>query len=165
MSNFIGFPRVHTLNRKQFIPRPIDVVWEFFSDPRNLDEMTPPFLRFEILSGADFSMFAGQVIEYRIRVLPGVRQRWVTEISHCQPREYFVDEQRLGPYRFWHHLHAFQSVSDGTIMTDRVNYVLPFGPLGLLVHSVFVKRRLKRIFDFRSQYLEKRFGASRALFV
>lgn len=100
--------RMRTLSRVQFIPRSIESVWALFAEPGNLNEMTPPFLEFEIVSGAEVPMFAGQVIEYRIRILPGVRQRWVTEITHCVERSYFVDEQRIGPYRMWRHLHRFE---------------------------------------------------------
>ncbi len=153
---------MYTLERAQFIPLPVDDVWEFFSEPRNLDAMTPPFLRFEILSGADTPMFAGQIIEYRIQILPGVKQRWITEITQCEDGRRFVDEQRVGPYRLWHHLHTFDPVDGGVRMTDRVNYILPFGPLGRLTHSLFVRARLKKIFDHRSQYLEQKFGANPA---
>ncbi|MBD5778833.1 SRPBCC family protein [Pelagicoccus sp. NFK12] len=149
---------MYQLERVQLLPRTLDEVWPFFCDPQNLDAMTPHFLGFEIVQGGDEAMFAGQVIEYRIQVLPYVRQRWVTEISQCEDKSYFVDEQRIGPYRFWHHLHRFEETSGGVRMTDRVHYQLPFGPLGRLTHALLVKRRLKTIFDFRYAYLGQRFA-------
>jgi ligand-binding SRPBCC domain-containing protein len=87
------------LERTTLIPQPIKLVWTFFNDPKNLDKMTPEFLKFEILNGGDESIFEGQVIEYRIQIIPGVKQRWLTEITHYKKHAYFVDEQRIGPYR------------------------------------------------------------------
>ena len=145
------------LERTQLIPRSIDEVWPFFCDPRNLDPMTPRSLEFEIVSGADQPMRTGQIIEYRIRIAPGVRHRWITEISHCDPYRCFIDEQRYGPYRVWHHTHRFETIGNGVLMTDLVQYQMPFEPLGSLIHALFVKRRLKSIFDYRRAYIEKRF--------
>lgn len=145
------------LERKQLIPRQIDGVWPFFCDPRNLDPMTPSFLEFEILSGADQPMRAGQEIEYRIRLAPGLRHRWVTEITYCESGRCFVDEQRKGPYRLWRHTHRFETIGNGVLMTDLVQYRMPLEPLGALVHGLFVKRRLKTIFDYRRAYIKMRF--------
>lgn len=119
--------------------------------------MTPRSLEFEIVKGADPPMRKGQIIEYRIRIAPGVRHRWITEITHCDPYRYFVDEQRHGPYRLWRHTHRFESIGNGVLMNDLVQYQMPFEPLGTLIHCLFVKPRLETIFDYRRAYIEKRF--------
>ncbi len=139
---------IHTLERTQFIPALIDQVWAYFSAPENLNALTPPEMHFEIL-GAPPPMYQGQLIAYRIRVAPGVRVGWLTEIRHVRDRSFFVDEQRVGPYRLWYHEHHFFPVEGGVQMIDRVTYALPFGPLGDLVHALWVRRTLRRIFDYR----------------
>lgn len=132
--------------------------WDFFSDPRQLDTITPPELEFRITSGEPPEMFEGQIITYRIRVAPLVWQRWVTEIKAVVPGVQFVDEQRSGPYRFWHHLHRFERDASGVKIMDEVNYALPFGPLGSLAHSLFVKGKLRHIFGYRRDVLAQQFG-------
>ncbi len=149
---------MYRLERHQRIPRPMENVWDFFCDPQNLNAMTPAFLDFEIVRGGDEPMRQGQEIEYRIRILPGVRSRWLTEITLCIERDHFVDEQRVGPYKTWRHLHIFNPRENGVEMVDLVDYELPFRGIGSAVHSLFVNRRLKTIFDFRQRYLERRFG-------
>lgn len=139
---------IHTLERTQFIPASSERVWAYFSTPENLNALTPPDMDFEIL-GAPGRMYAGQIIAYRIRVAPGLRVRWLTEIRHVREGEFFVDEQRAGPYRLWYHEHHFAPVAGGVQMTDRVTYALRFGPLGDLIHLVWVGRTLRRIFDYR----------------
>lgn len=150
---------IHRLERRQIIPVPPETAWAFFATPRNLQEMTPPELDFRVLWGGDEPMHAGQLIAYRIGVAPGVRLTWLTEITHVEPGHAFVDEQRRGPYRLWHHLHRFEPVAGGTACLDRVAYELPFGPLGALGHALWVRRQLTRIFDFRAAFLVQRFGA------
>lgn len=140
---------IYTLETIQTIPADLDSVWAYFATPRNLNEMTPPDMAFEFVRGGDEPMYAGQVIEYRVTIVPGVRVRWLTQITHVRERSYFIDEQRVGPYRLWVHEHRFEPVEDGVRMTDRVTYALPFGPLGILAHAAFVRRRLEAIFDFR----------------
>lgn len=153
---------MNRLERTQWLPQPLDEVWAFFSVAENLNRMTPEFLKFEIVSGADEPMFAGQIIEYRIEAIKGIKQRWITEITSCEPQRYFVDEQRIGPYRFWHHLHRFEVEGKGIRMLDRVHYQLPLGPLGAFAHAFFVKQRLKRIFDYRARFMEMEFDADPA---
>lgn len=131
---------IHRLIRQQFIPKSGEQVWTFFATPANLNAMTPPDLDFEIVSGGEPPMYAGQLIEYRVRFLPFVRSRWLTEIAHVVDGRYFVDEQRIGPYRFWYHEHIFEPAEDGVQMTDRVTYALPFGILGDLVHVLWVRQ-------------------------
>lgn len=145
---------VDVLIRKQWLPATLEAVWAFFSNPENLNEITPPELHFEFVDGAPRAMFAGQIIRYRIRLLPGVRMLWVTEIAHVEPFQYFVDEQRLGPYRFWYHLHRFEPEGDGVWVIDEVTYALPRGA-GFL--AWWVKRRLRRIFDYRASRIAQLF--------
>jgi ligand-binding SRPBCC domain-containing protein len=152
---------IHYLHREQIIPVPREMVWEYFCDPRNLNEMTPPDMNFEILKGGDTKMYLGQLIEYRVEFVRGLRSLWLTEIAHVRECEYFVDEQRIGPYRFWYHEHHFEDVSTGTKMTDCVTYVIPFGFLGDLVERVWIAGRLKQIFDFRRQKIVELFGEAK----
>lgn len=139
----------YTLYRQQLIPAPIERVWDYFATPRNLNEMTPPDMAFEFIQGEDEPMYAGQMIAYKVMIVPGVRVRWLTQITHVEPGKRFIDEQRLGPYRLWIHEHRFEPQQNGVKMTDQVTYALPFGPLGDLVHALYVRRRLAYIFDYR----------------
>lgn len=145
------------LERKQFIPAPIEQVWEYFATPRNLNAMTPPDMAFEFIHSGDEPMYAGQVIEYRVAVLPGLRVRWLTQITHVEPPHRFVDEQRSGPYRLWIHEHRFVPRAGGVEMIDRVTYALPFGPLGRMAQALFVGPRLAKIFEFRRQKVQTEF--------
>ncbi len=152
---------VHYLVREQTVPAPRQKVWDYFCDPQNLNAITPPDMNFEILQGADAKMYPGQLIEYRVEFVRGIRSRWLTEISHVRAGEYFVDEQRVGPYRFWYHEHGFQDTPAGTCMTDRVTYVVPFGVLGVLVNTFWIRKRLEQIFDFRRQKIVELFGETK----
>lgn len=149
---------MYTLTQTQVIPADIATVWDYFATPRNLNEMTPPDMAFDILWGADEPMYAGQVIAYKVAILPGVRVRWLTQITHVVPQRLFIDEQRVGPYRLWIHQHRFEPVAGGVRMTDHVTYALPFGPLGALAHALFVRRRLRQIFDYRRKKVSQIFG-------
>lgn len=145
--------------RTQRVPSPLQVVWSFFTDPANLGLITPPDLDFEILWGGEAPVRAGQLICYRVRLLPFWRTVWVTEISHLQPLRSFVDEQRLGPYFFWYHEHIFRSALGGTDIIDRVAYALPGGLAGRLIHRLWVRQRLEMIFEYRREKLAEVFGA------
>ena len=151
--------KIHLLEREQILPIGIDEAWEFFSSPSNLDAITPPDLGFKITSRSEGAMYEGQLITYSVRVAPAVWVSWVTEIKAVEPRRAFVDEQRFGPYRFWHHRHLFEETPEGVRMSDRVHYALPFPPFGEIGHGWFVRPKLERIFDFRKQELARRFGA------
>ncbi len=148
---------IHTLAQSQFLPIPIEEAWSFFSCPRNLDEITPADLGFKIVFQSGETMYEGQILEYKVMVAPRIWVPWVTEIKSVRERISFVDEQRFGPYRFWHHLHTFEPTEGGTLMRDLVHYALPLGPLGGIAHGVFVRTKLERIFGFRREVLEKRF--------
>lgn len=148
----------HLLQREQWLDTDLTEAWAFFSSPANLDRITPPDLRFQIMTRDIDEMYAGQILEYRIQAIPMFWQRWVTEIKHVRERVAFVDEQRFGPYQFWHHHHAFEARDGGVWMVDRVHYRLPLGPLGGLAHALYVRRKLNWIFDFRYQELERLFN-------
>ena len=150
--------KVYQLQKVQFIPAPIDKVWQFFSSPGNLKNITPVNLGFHILSESQGNeMYAGQLIEYTVKPLLGVPLYWMTEITHVQPMKYFIDEQRFGPYSFWQHQHHFKEIDNGVEMTDIVHYKIPFWFLGDIANSLFVTSQLKKIFDYRSEAADKIF--------
>jgi len=149
----------HRIQSVQFIPVPPEEAWDFFSDPWNLPRITPPWLSFELLSDPPASMYPGLLIEYRVRPLWGISLRWLTEITHVVEPLLFVDEQRFGPYRFWHHQHRFRAAGGGVEMEDEVHYLLRGGPLGRVVQRYLVHRRLEEIFDYRRAAVERIFGS------
>ena len=149
---------MHTITDSIVIPRSLSDTWQFFSSPYNLPRITPPSLGFKIVSNPPQAIYPGLLIEYSVSPFPVIPLRWVSEITHVLPLEIFVDEQRFGPYRFWHHQHRFRQVDSGTEVTDEVNYLLPGGPIGALMHRLHVKRQLEFIFGFRRQALTTIFG-------
>ena len=149
----------HQLERVTVIPRARAEVFEFFADARNLEKLTPPFLRFRILTPGPIPMAAGTRIDYSIR-LNGIPMRWKTLIEEYVENEHFIDLQLSGPYRLWRHLHRFRDTDQGTEMYDRVDYQLPFGPLGEIAHAVFVRRQLDTIFNYRAQVMAECFPRS-----
>jgi len=149
---------VYRIHRRQVLPIDLNQAWEFFWTPHNLEAMTPPFLNFSITSEVPDRTYNGLIITYRIAAVAGIPVTWVTEIKHVVEPYQFVDEQRLGPFRFWNHQHRFRTVPDGIEMEDIVHYVMRMGWIGRLVHRFFIRRRLERIFDFRRDYLRARFG-------
>ena len=148
---------VSILEQEQLLPLSLEEAWDFFSDPRNLEEITPDEMGFHIVSGVGESMHEGQIITYRVRILPGVSLGWVTEIKAVDEGKAFVDEQRFGPYRFWHHRHSFEAVEGGVLIKDRVHYLVGWGPFGWLAEKLFVRRKLEYIFSERRRILEERF--------
>jgi ligand-binding SRPBCC domain-containing protein len=148
----------HRLERFQSIARPLPEVFEFFSDAANLEAITPPFLRFRIMTPRPIEMREGARIDYRLS-LWGVPLRWRTVITCFEPNARFIDEQEAGPYAYWHHLHEFESDGLGTRMRDEVTYRLPFGWLGSAVHAVWVERQLCTIFNYRARFIERLLGA------
>ena len=151
---------VHTLKRVQRLPIPLEQAWDFFSSPGNLKEITPAYMGFEVTSDPDFldKMYAGQVITYFVKPVLGIPLFWMTEITHVQHHQFFVDEQRVGPYSLWHHQHHFKAIPGGVEMTDLVHYRAPLGFLGDIANALFIKQQLKGIFDYRWNMLEERFG-------
>lgn len=150
--------KLYRLQETQKLPIDIDTAWNFLSDPKNLHAITPADMGFEIVSGAEKKMFPGQIIRYKVKPLFGITTTWVTEISHIEEKEYFVDEQRFGPYSFWHHKHFLREISGGVQMEDVVDYKLPLGFLGVLAHALFIERRVRAIFDYRRKALKSIFG-------
>lgn len=148
--------RIHRLTRSQPLPISLAEAWPFFSTPRNLEAITPDFLRFRITSEVPEDIYAGLIITYRIAAVAGIPMTWVTEIKHVEHLSRFVDEQRLGPFRFWFHEHRFRAAAEGIVMEDIVHYAMPWGWLGELIHWLFIRRRLNAIFDFRRDYLARR---------
>ncbi len=150
--------KIYTLHKKQKLPITIDQAWDFLSDPANLKIITPDYMGFHILSGADRPMFPGQIIQYIVTPVLGIKTKWVTEITHIKDHQYFVDEQRFGPYALWHHKHFIREIDGGVEMEDLIDYKLPLGVLGQLAHPILVQPKLNEIFEYRTQKLEALFG-------
>ena len=150
---------MHHLHRKQQLNCTLEEAWEFFSNPRNLEKLTPSSIGFKITHCQSASMHAGQMIGYRIKVAPLIWVKWLTEITQVEHNKRFVDDQRMGPYKVWHHTHQFEENVDGVLMTDDFIYALPYGPIGSLVHVLFVKNKLNHIFNERKRLTEELFNA------
>jgi ligand-binding SRPBCC domain-containing protein len=150
--------KIYNLQRKQFLPISLEKAWDFFSSPNNLAKITPPHMKFKILyMSGEHKAYAGQIIRYKVNVLPGISAGWMTEITQVSEPHYFIDEQRFGPYTLWHHQHHFKEVPGGVEMTDEVNFAIPLGLLGRFAHWLFVGREVNRIFDYRFKKLEELF--------
>ncbi|MEZ4756228.1 MAG: SRPBCC family protein [Flavobacteriales bacterium] len=148
----------HVLERSQLLPISLEEAWSFFSTPKNLARITPPEMGFVIREPFDNApAHAGQRITYTVKPLLGIPLTWVTLIEDVQAPHRFVDTQLKGPYKRWWHLHTFEAVEGGVLMRDRVEYELPLGPLGEIAHGIFVKQRLKHIFNYRLKTLGKLF--------
>lgn len=150
--------KIYTLHAKQNLPITVETAWDFLSNPENLKTITPDYMGFNILSGADRPMFSGQIIQYIVTPIFGIKTKWVTEITHVKDKKYFVDEQRFGPYALWHHKHFINSIDGGVEMEDIIDYKLPLGLLGQLAHPILVKPKLNEIFSYRKTKLEELFG-------
>lgn len=150
---FYQFKRKHQLEESK------EEIWKFISDPKNLAVITPDYMGFDIVSKAlSNRMYPGMIIEYRVSPLFGIKTRWVTEITHVKDHTYFVDEQRIGPYKLWHHQHILEENEGGTLMTDIVSYQPPFGVLGSLANSLIIKNKLEEIFAYRTKVLDQLFN-------
>ena len=150
-----------TLERQTIVPAPREEVFAFFSDPRNLASITPPSLRFRIVGCPDRRLQAGDRIRYTIRVA-GITLPWISRISEWNEGVSFTDEQEAGPYRRWSHRHILEDSGDGTLMTDKVEYDVPFGTAGRLAAGWFVRWNLRKIFDYRAEAIRGIFGAPSA---
>ena len=148
-----------TLEQVQWVPQPLDEIFKFFSDAKNLEALTPSWMRFHILTPQPIEIAAGTLIDYRLR-WHGIPLRWETEIAVWEPPVCFVDLQLKGPYRFWRHTHRFQAAAGGTHILDSVEYSLPFGLLGRLVHALSVRRNVEEIFEYRRQKICDLFGSA-----
>lgn len=150
--------KLYQLHSKQAIPTSKKLAWDFLSSPKNLKTITPDHMGFTILSGAEKPMFAGQIIQYKVSPFPGYSTKWVSEITHVKEGDYFVDEQRFGPYALWHHKHFIKEIDGGVEMEDIIDYKIPLGVLGQLAHPIIVKKQLTQIFKYREEKLIELFG-------
>lgn len=149
----------YQFTQTQKIPASLEVVWNFISSPNNLKEITPDYLSFKVTSNSSSDkMYAGMIITYIVKPILNIPLKWMTEITHVKDKEYFVDEQRVGPYKLWHHQHKIEAIEGGVLMTDIVTYIPPFGFIGTLANKLIIKKQLQEIFNYRTIALEKRFG-------
>lgn len=149
----------YQLVKTQKLPATLNEVWDFISSPANLKEITPKHMGFIITGNTGKEkMYPGMIIIYKVSPVLGIKLNWVTEITHVRELEYFVDEQRVGPYSMWHHQHKIEPIEGGVLMTDIVTYQPPLGIFGALANKMFIRNQLKQIFDYRTIALEKRFG-------
>ena len=149
----------YQFKKQQKINTSIDKVWDFISSPANLKEITPDYMGFDIISeDLPEKMYAGMIISYMVSPILGLKTNWVTEITQIRDKEYFIDEQRVGPYALWHHQHIIEPIKHGVLMTDIVSYQPPLGILGAIANSLIIRNKLKEIFDYRTKAVDKRFG-------
>lgn len=149
----------YQLLKEQKVNCNIDEIWDFISSPVNLKEITPDYMGFDIISkDLPKKMYEGMIISYKVSPLFGIKTTWVTEITHIRDKQYFVDEQRVGPYKIWHHQHIIEPIDGGVLMKDIVSYQPPFGFLGAIVNTLIIKSKLKEIFDYRTKAVEAKFG-------
>ena len=155
--------KTYLLLAEQFIPISLDEAWDFFSSPLNLEKITPKDMNFIVTSGynKDTKAYAGMIITYKVSPVAGIKMDWMTEITHVQEKEYFVDEQRFGPYALWHHQHHFKAVDGGVLMNDILNYAIPYGIIGRLGNAIFVRNKIKQIFAYREKAIVDLFGPDR----
>jgi ligand-binding SRPBCC domain-containing protein len=149
--------KIYQVKTKQILQMTLDTAWDFFSDPKNLTKITPPWLNLKITSDIPDKMYEGMIITYKVYPFLGIPSNWVTEITKVKEKVFFVDEQRFGPYKFWHHQHHFKEIDKGIEMEDVVTYALPFDPLSRPINSIIVGNKVKEIFDFRKEVLLKLF--------
>ncbi|WP_293785974.1 SRPBCC family protein [uncultured Pedobacter sp.] len=152
--------KTYRLEFTQKLPIDLDIAWDFFSSPMNLAEITPQNMAFDVTSPnmAKTKMYPGLIITYKVSPLFGIKLNWVTEITHVKDKEYFIDEQRFGPFAFWHHQHHFEKIDGGVLMRDVLHYSIGWGPIGMIANALVVKNRINEIFKFRYQKVEELFG-------
>jgi ligand-binding SRPBCC domain-containing protein len=148
---------MYQLKRKQLVKTDLQTCWDFFSSPKNLSVITPEKMKFTVLTEQPKTMYEGLMIAYKVSPVLGIPMGWITEIKTVQDGVFFVDEQRKGPYKIWHHEHRFEAVEGGVLMTDIVSYTLPFGFLGKLAHWLFVRKELEAIFEYRFKKVDELF--------
>ena len=152
--------KTYCCQTETLIPATLDETWDFFTSPLNLAKITPPEMGFVVTSDykANDKVYAGMIITYKITPLLGIKINWMTEITHVKEKEYFIDEQRFGPYALWHHQHHFKEVDGGVLMTDILNYAIPYGFIGRIANSLIVAKKVQSIFEFREKAIERVFG-------
>ena len=149
---------MYSIYREQTLPINLQEAWDFFSSPSNLSKITPDNLGFKILGNAPEKMYPGLFIHYRVSPLLGIPMKWTTEITQVKDKAYFIDEQRFGPYSFWHHKHFIKEIDGGVLMEDVIHYKIPFGPIGVLLNFLFINSKLNSVFKYRELELIKNFG-------
>lgn len=150
--------KIYTVHKKQQLPITVEEAWEFLSNPRNLKIITPSYMSFDIITGDEKPMFAGQIIQYLVTPILGIKTKWVSEITHFEEKKYFVDVQLYGPYELWHHKHFINKIEGGVELEDIIDYKVPLGILGQMVHPFIVKPKLEEIFNYRQQKMIEIFG-------
>ncbi len=150
--------KIYNKTATQNVPISLEEAWNFFSNPKNLKLITPEYMGFVIKSGAEKALHAGQIIEYVVTPILGIKTQWVSEITQVKHHDYFVDQQLAGPYRMWHHKHFFKEIPGGVAIEDVVDYVVPLGFFGQLVHPFLVQPKLEEIFNYRYSKLIELFG-------
>ena len=146
------------LKKEQRIKASIGEIWDFISSPGNLKSITPDYMNFKIISSPEKKIYPGMIIEYHVKPMFGINTTWVTEITHVEDRKFFVDEQRIGPYKMWHHQHILEPIEYGVMMKDIISYKPPFGILGNLANKLIIDSKLNQIFDYRRKAIENIFG-------
>ena len=149
--------KIFTIKANQIIPISLDKAWSFFSNPGNLSKITPSWLNLKITSDLSEKMYEGMIVTFKVYPFLGIPSNWVTEITTVKENSFFIDEQRFGPYKFWHHQHHFREINVGVEMSDIVSYALPFDPFSRLLNNILVEKKVKEIFEFRKEVLNKLF--------
>jgi ligand-binding SRPBCC domain-containing protein len=152
--------KTYLLKTEQAIPISLEQAWDFFSSPLNLAKITPKEMDFKVTSdnNADTKIYAGMIITYKVSPVFGIKMNWMTEITHVKEGEYFVDEQRFGPYALWHHEHHFKTIKGGVLMNDILNYAIPYGIIGRMSNTLLVGNQIKKIFSYRGRAIRGMFG-------
>lgn len=151
--------KIYQLKKSQKFTIPLEKAWAFFSKPQNLSRITPEWLNIRIISDLPDKMHSGMVIVYSVRPILNISTTWVTEIKYVHEQHFFVDEQRFGPYKFWYHQHVFREGAAGeVIMEDIISYAIPFGLFGRLLNSLFIRKKIIAIFNYREKILDKIFA-------
>ena len=150
--------RIFKLKYSQKLPINLNEAWDFLSSPNNLELITPKSMDFNITDWDERKAYPGQIIQYTVRPVLGFKINWVTEITQVKDKEFFIDEQRFGPYSFWHHKHFIKEIDGGVLMEDVIHYKIPFGPIGVLLNFLFINSKLNNVFKYRELELIKNFG-------
>ena len=155
--------KIYTFKNQQKLPINIDTAWEFLCNPNNLEKLTPAKMQMKLLSKITKPMYPGQILKHRVTLFPGIKTTWVSEIRQYKHKDYFVDVQLFGPYALWHHKHFVKEIDGGVITEDVIDYKVPFGILGQLLHPIIVKPKLEAIFNYRTSQMEAMFGSYNAM--